>query len=35
MAGLNKLLDLFEQLVEVGQDETVSLEDFANVFKAG
>lgn len=31
----NKLLDLFEQLVEVGQDETVSLEDFANVFKAG
>lgn len=31
----NKLLSLFEQLVEIGQEETVSLEDFATVFKAG
>lgn len=31
----NKLLNLFEQLVEVGQDEHVSLEDFSTVFKAG
>ena len=31
----NKLLSLFEQLVEIGQEEPVSLEDFVNIFKAG
>lgn len=29
------LLSLLEQLVEIGQDEEVTLEDFANVFKSG
>ena len=31
----NQLLSLFEQLVEIGQEEDVPLEDFVNVFKAG
>ena len=31
----NKLLSLFEQLVEIGQEETVSLDDFVPIFKAG
>ena len=31
----NQLLSLFEQLVEIGQEEAVSLEDFVNVFKSG
>ena len=31
----NKVLELFEQLVEIGQEEAVSLENFATVFKAG
>ncbi|MBQ4164135.1 MAG: PD-(D/E)XK nuclease family protein, partial [Turicibacter sp.] len=31
----NQLLSLFEQLVEIGQEEEVQLEDFVNVFKAG
>ena len=31
----NQLLSLFEQLVEIGQEEVVSLEDFVNVFKSG
>ncbi len=31
----SQLLSLFEQLVEIGQEEVVSLEDFVNVFKSG
>ncbi|MDE5976857.1 MAG: PD-(D/E)XK nuclease family protein, partial [Turicibacter sp.] len=31
----NQLLNLFEQLVEIGQEEVVSLEDFISVFKSG
>ena len=31
----NQLLSLFEQLVEIGQEEVVSLEDFVTVFKSG
>ncbi|MGL4374762.1 MAG: PD-(D/E)XK nuclease family protein, partial [Turicibacter sp.] len=31
----NKILALFEQIVEIGGDEAVTLENFATVFKAG
>ena len=31
----NQLLSLFEQLVEIGQDEDVLLEDFVTIFKSG
>ena len=31
----NQLLALFEQLVEIGQEEFVSLDDFVTVFKSG